>query len=145
MVKRSDLRRVRQRDVPAHHLAGMRHGFPGFAPRHLRSGGIEWSGSLQPSPDSPEYRVRIVHAHGKPPKVFIVGLQAKPRPPHLYADGSLCLYWPVEWRWGPHRSLADTIVPWAALWLYYYEAWLLTGEWLGPSSPHSSRTPKAAP
>ena len=25
----------------------------------------------------------------------------------------------------------ETIVPWASLWLYYYEVWHATGEWLG--------------
>jgi hypothetical protein len=27
--------------------------------------------------------------------------------------------------------IADTIVPWAALWLVFYEYWLATGLWLG--------------
>ncbi len=58
--------------------------------------------------------------------------------PHLYADGSLCLYWPKEWRWSRKAIIAETILPWAANWLLYYELWLDTGEWLGPSShdPH---------
>jgi hypothetical protein len=30
--------------------------------------------------------------------------------------------------------IATTILPWTALWLYYYELWLDTGKWLGPSS-----------
>lgn len=30
--------------------------------------------------------------------------------------------------------IAKTILPWTALWLYYYELWLDTGKWLGPSS-----------
>ena len=28
-------------------------------------------------------------------------------------------------------SIADTIVPWTAEWLVYYEIWLMTGEWYG--------------
>lgn len=27
--------------------------------------------------------------------------------------------------------LADTIVVWASEWLFFYESWLLTGDWLG--------------
>jgi hypothetical protein len=27
--------------------------------------------------------------------------------------------------------LADTIIPLASLWLFYYEVWFATGEWLG--------------
>ena len=28
-------------------------------------------------------------------------------------------------------QLATTIVPWCSEWLFYYELWLATGEWLG--------------
>ncbi len=63
---------------------------------------------------------------------------------HRYPDGSLCLYWPDEWGWTARESLAATIVPWTAFWLYYYELWLVTGEWLGPSSPHRLGTGKEA-
>ena len=27
--------------------------------------------------------------------------------------------------------ISDTIIPWVADWLLYYELWLATGEWLG--------------
>jgi hypothetical protein len=27
--------------------------------------------------------------------------------------------------------IATTIVPWLALWLFYYEIWRITGKWLG--------------
>ncbi|MGH8092034.1 MAG: hypothetical protein ACREIF_00990 [Chthoniobacterales bacterium] len=32
--------------------------------------------------------------------------------------------------------LADTIVPWTSRWLYFYEIWLATGEWMGGGIPH---------
>jgi len=35
--------------------------------------------------------------------------------------------------------IATTILPWTALWLYYYELWLDTGKWLGPSSHSADR------
>ena len=54
-----------------------------------------------------------------------------------YPDGSLCLYWPHEWWWRSDCIIAETIIPWTASWLYFYELWLDTGEWLGPSS-HSA-------
>lgn len=28
-------------------------------------------------------------------------------------------------------GIANTIIPWTIEWLYYYELWLATGEWLG--------------
>ena len=27
--------------------------------------------------------------------------------------------------------IIDTIIPWTQEWLYFYEIWLLTGEWRG--------------
>jgi hypothetical protein len=27
--------------------------------------------------------------------------------------------------------IANTIVPWSVLWLFYFEDWLCTGEWSG--------------
>lgn len=30
-----------------------------------------------------------------------------------------------------YKLLADTIIPWTVEWLYFYELWLATGEWLG--------------
>ena len=30
-----------------------------------------------------------------------------------------------------YNWIADTIVPWAQEWLYYYEIWLATNEWCG--------------
>ena len=57
-------------------------------------------------------------------------------PPHIYRDAegggfSLCLY---DWRedeWRPELPISDTIIPWAAEWLFWFEAWLLTGVWSG--------------
>jgi hypothetical protein len=27
--------------------------------------------------------------------------------------------------------ISEYIVPWISLWLFFYETWLITGEWLG--------------
>ena len=51
------------------------------------------------------------------------------RPPHTFGDGSLC----VNDR-SPSDSefIALTTVPWLYSWLFFYEHWLDTGEWIGP-------------
>ena len=49
--------------------------------------------------------------------------------PHRFHDGSLCLHYHGEW--SSRHSIAATTVPWTVTWLYYYELWLATGEWLG--------------
>ena len=40
------------------------------------------------------------------------------------------------------QKFAETIVPWACLWLYYYEVWHATGEWLGGGLHPSARRPR---
>lgn len=110
--------------------------FPQFRHNITRQGGVEWSGSLRPTVESPVYHVRIVHEPGRTPRVFVNRPVIRRGAPHRYRDGSLCLFWPREWQWSARESLAATIVPWTALWLYYYELWQVTEEWLGPSSPH---------
>jgi hypothetical protein len=116
----------------------MRKHFPQFRFQLRHNGGMIWRGRLQPTPESPSYHIRIEHDLNLVPRVFVEKpeLPASARNLHRYSDGSLCLFWPEEWQWSEKESLAATIVCWAALWLYYFEMWLVFGEWLGPSSPH---------
>ena len=109
--------------------------FPGFSPVRT-PGTTEWRGTLQPRDTSPAYRVAVEvrQTVGGVPKVRVVWPELMPNAPHLYANGTLCLYWPQEWSWRYDTLIAETILPWAALWLFYYELWLDCGEWLGPSS-----------
>ena len=61
--------------------------------------------------------------------------------PHVYRDHSLCLFYPRYQEWDYKASWAETIIPWTSLWLYYYEIWLQTGEWLGGGihgNPHKN-------
>ena len=50
----------------------------------------------------------------------------------------LCLFWK---NWDATMPLANTIVPWVADWLYYYEVWLFTGEWEGGGIHFDDRKP----
>lgn len=43
------------------------------------------------------------------------------RAPHLYPDGSLCLFYPRAREWNNQMWLARTTVPWTAEWLFHYE------------------------
>lgn len=136
--------RPRQR-TPALGLAvqdlNLRRRFPGFGVRRAH-GAYLWRGGLQPRPCSPIYRVEVRYRDDGVPSVRVLSPKLAPNAPHLYRGGTLCLYWPKEWRWHGDQLIADTILPWAASWLYYYELWLDTGEWLGPSS-HDLSAPKA--
>lgn len=128
--KRISVRRALDLGVQILHV---QRRFPTFS-CHRKNGRRIWSGPLQPRLTSPSYQVEIEYRHHKPPRVKVLSPRLVAGTPHLYKDGSLCLYWPKEWHWQDDELLAETIIPWAALWLYYYELWLDTGQWLGPSS-----------
>lgn len=57
--------------------------------------------------------------------------------PHVYFEGPdypsspLCLFDPRAGEWDRTMYIADTIVPWAAHWLAYYELWEAAGRWYG--------------
>ena len=114
----------------------MRSKWPGFR-RSGNERSSTWRGQLRPHELSPAYEVSVQYTTPKWPKVRVLTPAINPKAPHLFPDKTLCLYWPEEWQWHAYRLLADTILPWAALWLYFYELWLATGEWLGPSAPHA--------
>jgi len=93
-----------------------------------------WEGVLTPMGCGP-YSVRIAYYPGLVrPRVTIVDPVLVPREPgvripHTFKSGRICLHLNEEWE--PSMYLHQTIVPWTCLWLYYYEVWHATGEWLG--------------
>lgn len=101
----------------------------------LHKGRLTWEGSVSPSYLSESYKVQIRYKLVSPPKVFILNpaLDVLPKKdlPHVWDDGSLCLYYWKGNEWKPDMYIADTILPWTSEWLYHYEIWLVTGEWLG--------------
>ena len=93
--------------------------------------------NLRPTVDSEEYVIKIRARVGStmvglfPVRPKIGRLSNGKKVPHMYKDGSLCLFYPKYCEWNYTDSWAETLVPWACLWLYFYELWLQTGEWLG--------------
>ena len=111
-----------------------------------------WEGPLQPI--SQTYRVRIRYFARRQfenwmicdPYVTVTVIEPPvgpdPRgtgepPPHVFRLGhppefpALCLYDSRADEWSPEQLIAETIVPWTIHWLYWFEVWLLTGEWRG--------------
>jgi hypothetical protein len=95
---------------------------------------LVWLGTLTPAEYTATYELLIDHQIGKSPLVYVV----RPRLrlveghalPHVYDLNALCLFLGNEWH--PGIPIADTLVPWASEWLFFYELWLATGgEWLG--------------
>ncbi len=92
-------------------------------------------GDIQPSELSKTYRIRLDYRFHCRPRVQVISPKLERYNdediPHMYGQEYLCLYLPGAGDWSPDKEIAKTIIPWAALWLNYYELWHATGEWLG--------------
>jgi hypothetical protein len=81
------------------------------------------------------YRIRLDYRFQRRPRVRVLSPELERYNdediPHMYGQKYLCLYLPGVGDWSPDKEIAKTIIPWAALWLNYYELWHATGEWLG--------------
>jgi hypothetical protein len=90
-------------------------------------------GEVQPTPINERYGLRIEYQTRKAPTTRVEYPEIKPlveggHIEHTYRDGSLCLY-RNDFR--SDMLIAQTIVPWALLWLFFYESWRATGVWQG--------------
>lgn len=117
----------------------------------LGPGMLEWRFAVTPTPLSRTYSVRLSFVEGQPPCVFVeepdlLVLADGRKLPHVYSEEPvrLCLYLPGTEEFQPWMRLDTTTVPWTALWLYFFEDWLATGDWHGegahPSDQRKSRT-----
>jgi hypothetical protein len=90
--------------------------------------------SLKPTLLSNIYTVELQYEVPRRPRVRVLKPELRLAPgsrklPHVFEENDLCLHVPGEWR--PDLRIDQFIVPWISFWLYFYEAWLATGEWLG--------------
>lgn len=124
------------RAAPLHkQLLAMEQHHPGFAATWYCDE-VVWTGLIQPTERANTYKVRVTYRLGSPPVVDVLEPELKSREPgkpipHLYKGGHLCLFLPFGFEWDASKLVANTIVPWATLWLHHYEVWRVTGEWLG--------------
>jgi hypothetical protein len=100
--------------------------------RHVTVSRGSISVPLRPTGQSPTYQVRIDYVPEKAPRVFVVSPSLVGRPPHTYRQGNLCLYWH---EYDNSMGFGETIIPWTAEWLYFYELWRVCGTWLAPEAP----------
>jgi hypothetical protein len=104
----------------------------------LRLERVVWRFVAVPTPLSRRYGVRLEYRVGTTPRVFVdepdlLVLADRRRLPHVYQQQPprLCLYLPGTGEWTPAMRLDQSIVPWAILWLFYFEEWLVSDEWKG--------------
>ncbi len=100
-----------------------------------KCGELKVIGQISPTTISSTYTFTLNYRLQSRPRVRIIEPKLeKPggrNPPHLFSDGSLCLYYPKHYEWKPTMLIGETIIPWTSLWLFYYEVWLATGTWFG--------------
>lgn len=98
---------------------------------------------LHPTENSREYIIRIRYeGHGRPQAWLIdspLKLVEGKKPHHIYGENQcgqteLCVFkWDLD-KWDSQKSLATVFVPWVITWLYAYEIWQITGEWIYPEA-----------
>ena len=138
MANRRLVRLVREANL-------LRKHYPDGATK-LKAGTLRWTGELQPSEISNLYLVELRYAPPKHPSLVVrhpeLVVDAYDHLPHIYPDGSLCLYKPGQWK--PGDPIATTILPWTCEWLLHYEFWRVTGEWCGPGGDHAGPVDRPA-
>lgn len=123
----------------------MRCSFSAFRTR-VKGAWLISVGRVQPSTLSAAYKIEIRYKVGERPEVRVLEprltcREGEDRIPHMYDQECLCLYFPPANEWSGERSLGHSILPWVSLWLYYYELWHATGEWLGGGHEPVPRKP----
>jgi len=125
---------VRQKALtPAEQAYYLKLVFPHFRIVTARNE-LQCIGELQPTATSQAYTVELKYRAPLRPRVLVLKPELRLAPgrtklPHVFDGNELCLYLSGEWR--PDLRLSEYIVPWISLWLFFYEVWLVTGEWLG--------------
>ena len=109
-----------------------------FLKFHIKGNKLFCNGFFQPTVHSPIYHYRLEWEPGTAPKVFPVRPSIALHPDiHMYADGSLCLYYPKDFVYSEKSNIHDTILPWAHEWFVFYELYQIKGRWLHPYVEHN--------
>jgi hypothetical protein len=122
----------------AQQLDAIKHRYPGFRVS-AALGALRATGKLRPTARSEPYTVEIRYVLKESPDIRVLSPALIENSkgeaiPHTYPGKKLCLYHPLYGDFGFDDLLSETILPWAALWLYHYENWHMTGDWLGGGS-----------
>jgi hypothetical protein len=120
----------------AEQVSAMRFKYPHFKTDFTNYNSMKVTGVIQPTSRSSCYEFVLKYNLVDSPKTKIVSPaliknDKGKKAPHLYPHEYLCLYQPKYREFKRSDFLFETIIPWTSLWLYYYEVWHLTGEWLG--------------
>ena len=127
-------------------LAGLKRDFSFGESKIVNSKILQWIGTLKSSPIGDDYKVKLIYELGKNPNIYVLEptplklFEGKKSLPHVYDHKTqrLCLFYPDWKEWNSSKSIAQTVMVWAIEWLYHYELWKITGEWLGGGTVHGA-------
>lgn len=123
---------------PVVQIGAMKSRFPNFRSKQ-KNGNIVFTGDLVIKPELPIYNVSVEYRGNLKPLVKVNSPALVENPPHFYhSNNSLCLYHPDNFKWSGEKLIAKEIMQWTIAWIYFYEYWLQTGEWIGPEAVHNT-------
>ena len=99
---------------------------------------IVFTGDLFVKPELPVYNVSVEYRGDLRPIVKVNSPALVDKPPHTFSDKSLCLYHSDNFKWSADKFIAKEIMQWTIVWIYFYEYWLQTGEWIAPEVSHDT-------
>ena len=126
---------------PLKQIEAMKSRFPQFQSKK-KDDNIVFIGDLFVKPELPIYRVSVEYKGNLRPTVKVVSPALVEDPPHTFDDNSLCLYHSKNFKWNANKLIAKEIMQWTIAWIYFYEYWLQTGEWIAPEVPHNNTEKK---
>ncbi|MBS0631412.1 MAG: hypothetical protein JSS11_05830 [Verrucomicrobia bacterium] len=109
---------------------------------------LRWFQAIRPHVLGAVYQIELQYAEGHRPLVLVISpdlqaLAGKRKLPHTFREvngkPSLCLWFRGDWDFS--QPVATTVIPWAAEWFWFFEHWLVTGEWLGGGRHDTPITP----
>lgn len=123
---------------PIIQIGAMKSKFPQFKNKQ-KGDNVIFTGDLFIKPELPIYNISIEYRGDSRPFVRINSPALVDKPPHFYqSTKSLCLYHIDNYKWKSDKLIAKEIMQWTIAWIYFYEYWLQTGEWVGPEVEHNT-------
>lgn len=111
--------------------------FPEAKTKMIKRGHYEVIVPLNPKNFSRTYDVKIAFTE-LGAKVYVVNevlkiAEGRYKLPHVYNQKlqQLCLFSVSKKEWNSKYLIVKTLIPWASEWLFYYELWLINGDWHG--------------
>jgi hypothetical protein len=122
---------------PLVQIGAMKSKFPQFQSKQ-KGENIVFTGDLFVKSELPIYNVSVEYRGNLRPVVKVNSPVLVDKPPHTFEDKSLCLYHSNNFKWNANKLIVKEIMQWTIAWIYFYEYWLQTGEWIAPAVPHNS-------